>query len=552
MKPNHRKTLSYSRRGALISYGLIGAVLCAVSAGQSVGAGAAENEPGRASVVASAESTSFNAVASHLDAGGNLYVYLSTEQWLAGLSDKIAGLKQVLDGLPLGVQERLQVDRIFSLVTSVVKHSGVEEVSGVGMSSLATEKGFYRNKTILHHYPGKNTGYLWSLFGRSPHALNGLDLLPENTAVAGFGDFNLPLLWKALQDEASRAEIKEATEFLGMLPAAFEARLGIKFDDFLNSLGNEYGLVLTLDEKKPLTLPVPSGTLEIPEPGLMLIVRVKNDLLLDRVDEFVKQANLSQQVASTDKDGLKMRSLEAPLPLPLPLRPTLARSGEYLFLATSDNLIQEALSVQKGQKNGFKSTADFQRLARGLPRQGNQFFLLSRRFGDTVTKIQTSMLNANPTVPPAARTWVATVLSGGTVATMLNVSALTEEGWVSVANGNKDLRTAVLLPSAVIPAGMLAAIAVPNFVKARAASQRNACVANLRMLDGAKEQWALEKKKKTGDEVKMSDLVPDYVRSEPRCPAGTAAYTLNPIGTSPACPNCNPNDPELSRHKLGN
>jgi len=39
--------------------------------------------------------------------------------------------------------------------------------------------------------------------------------------------------------------------------------------------------------------------------------------------------------------------------------------------------------------------------------------------------------------------------------------------------------------------GMLAAIAIPNFVKARNTAQMNACINNLRMIDGAKQQWAL-------------------------------------------------------------
>src|ERR1700719_983124 len=42
--------------------------------------------------------------------------------------------------------------------------------------------------------------------------------------------------------------------------------------------------------------------------------------------------------------------------------------------------------------------------------------------------------------------------------------------------------------------GLLAAIAIPNFVRARTTSQQNACINNLRQIDGAKQQWALENK----------------------------------------------------------
>src|ERR1035438_5389127 len=40
--------------------------------------------------------------------------------------------------------------------------------------------------------------------------------------------------------------------------------------------------------------------------------------------------------------------------------------------------------------------------------------------------------------------------------------------------------------------GVLAAIAIPNFVRSRTTSQTNVCIDNLRMIDGAKQQWALE------------------------------------------------------------
>jgi prepilin-type N-terminal cleavage/methylation domain-containing protein len=47
--------------------------------------------------------------------------------------------------------------------------------------------------------------------------------------------------------------------------------------------------------------------------------------------------------------------------------------------------------------------------------------------------------------------------------------------------------------------GLLAAIAIPNFVKARTTSQQNACINNLRLIDASEQQWALEQKKQTTD-----------------------------------------------------
>lgn len=86
--------------------------------------------------------------------------------------------------------------------------------------------------------------------------------------------------------------------------------------------------------------------------------------------------------------------------------------------------------------------------------------------------------------------------------------------------------------------GLLAAIAIPNFVKARTTSQKNACIANLRQIDGAVEQTALEKNLKTGDAPVQADVLTFLKGGKlPICPSGNAAYAVPNVGTVPSCPN---------------
>ncbi|HEY4416704.1 MAG TPA: prepilin-type N-terminal cleavage/methylation domain-containing protein [Verrucomicrobiae bacterium] len=92
--------------------------------------------------------------------------------------------------------------------------------------------------------------------------------------------------------------------------------------------------------------------------------------------------------------------------------------------------------------------------------------------------------------------------------------------------------------------GLLAAIAIPNFVKARQTAQANACINNLRVIDGAKQQWALEKGQASSVTPGSSDLVPYLGRSGsvmPLCPlsqsAGTPTYIINAVSVAPTCPN---------------
>src|SRR5512135_1629827 len=71
--------------------------------------------------------------------------------------------------------------------------------------------------------------------------------------------------------------------------------------------------------------------------------------------------------------------------------------------------------------------------------------------------------------------------------------------------------------------GMLAAIAIPNFVKARTTSQKNACINNLRQVDGAIQQYALENKKNATEAVAEANVTP-YLKNAVVCPAGGTTF----------------------------
>jgi prepilin-type N-terminal cleavage/methylation domain-containing protein len=82
--------------------------------------------------------------------------------------------------------------------------------------------------------------------------------------------------------------------------------------------------------------------------------------------------------------------------------------------------------------------------------------------------------------------------------------------------------------------GLLAAIAVPNFLKMRTEAQKRACLTNLERMDSAKQLWGLETGKTDGDLAAQSDIVPTYLKAMPGCPsAGT--YEFRAIGEKPTC-----------------
>ncbi|HUC85271.1 MAG TPA: hypothetical protein VL970_08775 [Candidatus Acidoferrales bacterium] len=524
MKTNNPMGRSLTAGLALL---LLAGILITLNSGCGKNSGPASGR--NASAVVPVEKTSFAEVTSQLDPGGNFYVYLGTAQWLDGLSTKVAGWRQAVTGFPnLKPEDATNVNKAFDLVTRLVKDSGIEDVSGVGASSVEIERGMYRNKAVLHHYEGKGTGFLWQLAGKEAHPLTGLDYLPADTALAVFSDLNVSLIWSVAQKEVAQSELPQAQKWLEQLPARFEQGTQMKWETFINSLGGQFGLVITLDPTNKIPLPLPSGALEIPTPGLLLAVEVNDDSIFNRIDEQLKA---NRAIIRVDQPGFKMRTMPVPIPFLGQLRPSAASDGGYLFLATSDALINEALAVKDGQKPGLKASDEFKHLSAGLPVQGNHFVFLSQRLTKVMMQVQQQALAANVQAQPQMAQWLQSFYRNRP-AFAYSIGMNTPEGCVTVGNGSQSYANAVLLPAIAVPA-ILAGVAIPNFVKARAAAQQNSCLNNLRQLSAAKQEWALEKRKTGTDVPTTEDLMP-YLKRWPVCPQG-GQYTIGPVNEPPKC-----------------
>jgi prepilin-type N-terminal cleavage/methylation domain-containing protein len=98
--------------------------------------------------------------------------------------------------------------------------------------------------------------------------------------------------------------------------------------------------------------------------------------------------------------------------------------------------------------------------------------------------------------------------------------------------------TLVEIMIVVVIIGLLAAIAIPNFIRARATAQQNTCWNNVRQFNAAKDQYTLEAGLSTGATIADTTVLNGYLTNltvVTVCPSkGTYSGIAN-IGTPVSC-----------------
>ncbi|MFC1576231.1 competence type IV pilus major pilin ComGC [Candidatus Omnitrophota bacterium] len=98
---------------------------------------------------------------------------------------------------------------------------------------------------------------------------------------------------------------------------------------------------------------------------------------------------------------------------------------------------------------------------------------------------------------------------------------------------NKKGFTLVEIMIVVAIIGLLAAIAIPNFVRARATARARVVDANVKQVYSAIQVWAIEYGKVDADAATWGDIVTDYLKTNPNATTGSGTYTITTVGAEP-------------------
>jgi len=467
----------------------------------------------------------YDKVAAKLDSGGVIYLYWSAERILGEIDKKLAAVRdQALQtpGLASVEKEKLTTDLNFG--SRLVLSSGLQDIKAFGLSSKAEDSGLFLNKSFI--YVPNQSGFLWDAFAKPAHDLTLLNAIPTKTEAFAFCDVDLNALWQSLSKELANSKVPAVTDWVQKCPQQIQMLTGLTLSDLLASLGNQVGVVITLDPKTTVRVPLGIDAVEIYEPAAALIWTVKDDKLFDRLDALF---SLNTKVQKTDEPNLKMRVLPDWSSI-LYVTPTLARVDNYLIISTSDKLVRAIVDTQTGKIPGLKSSPEFTRLSTRLPTHGNGVTYASKVFQATIAAIKTKFPRRYEDANFSVESIANKISSLSADVSHYSVTVNADDGIQIIARTTKDINKS-LGDFVALPAYCIAQKLVDEMKRNRDEVKIGKIKENLKKLDSAKEQIVSENELEEGQMLNRQDVEP-FLTEWPK-PILGETYEVGVIGQPP-------------------
>jgi len=313
--------------------------------------------------------TSFEAVAAKLDPNGHLYAYLSTDQALSKANETLGSLVNMArEGGETGLMDNPFIAPIVEGVLGVIepafRQSGITEINGLGISSLAIEEDLWRNKMFMHHLPNSGTGLIWNAFGEELHTMDVLSIAPDSTASILHVDLEVRRVINWLDDVFG--------EMLGGRSILDDAPNEVL--DIIDSFGNEAGFLMTLDAENKMILPGfmfdQDDDIELDGIAFAILVRVKDDTLMEKLGETLGGG--FGPPPGNEVGGVTIHSIPLPMPLPfkMDLNPCYFQVGDFMVLSSSEILAKKMAKAHQGNRR-LEDDPGFKSLTKGLELKAN-------------------------------------------------------------------------------------------------------------------------------------------------------------------------------------
>lgn len=471
----------------------------------------------------------YDLILANLDAGGDLLVVANMEGWIR---DAVQGIVKPVLAVGGDNPGFAPVATCLGKLPEYLSRCGLYGFQGFGVSIVPRADGLNTVKSFMARDPEVTWSPLWrATVGGNPRKIACADFIPADAEFARTGTGEGEALWKMIRSGVAELATPAAAAAFNAQLAALSTNAGVNLDKVFESTGSEEFFSVQFSKSEVISLPggEAGAPLTMPKPSLLMGVAVKDDTLVAALESALAKGGLTV----TNLVG-SIKTINLPFPIPVvPFQPSYTvHAGTFLFGSTP-GVVAGAVSAFDG-KSGLVSTPAFAKAFTGLPMVNNGIAYLSPRFMSIIMDMQTAMAAHQP----GGEGQMVTLLNelAGCKRNMMAAEViLNKRNGVETMGvssmGAKEMAASMLMA----PVGMMAAVAVPSFVRARGMAKGNVCVNNLLMIEAAKEQWSLENDKKPGDTVPEAELVKYLGEGEmPKCPQG-GRYTINALGKKAKC-----------------
>lgn len=473
-------------------------------------------------------------VLQQLDLNGDMVLYLNTSTIEKSVLDYIDNMSSVMlssmkDAGPDSPEFQAVVEGV-NKVKTAIEWSGLLSLESYAMSTAPVEGTLSRTISIASYAEDDANKPLWRVIASEPKKLKGIGYAPVDAVYTVNSTANLDEAWNVVNEAVATFLAPEQGAAFSQQIAMAEMMLGANITALTGSLDNEILISIQFSEQKQCMVPAGLQTVSIPEPNLIIGLQTKSPLVGQLILKKLQESGAP--VVESQHGAYTLQTLNIPMPTPFPVTPTLVQTEDYLLLGSSSNAIVTALDSQANQ-NGLITTTLYQKLLADAPEKTSGIEFVSPRFMQTYIAVMKQTMSSMPNNDMDA---VMNMMLGNYENMYAGGYSLkTPTGFHSISladyGGAKPLE---LVASSY--AGMLAAIAIPSFEKARSNSQDKVCENNLRILEAATEQWAMENGVTNGSAVTDADISV-YIKggiSALKCLKG-GTYTIAPVGTPPSC-----------------
>ena len=233
--------------------------------------------------------------------------------------------------------------------------------------------------------------------------------------------------------------------------------------------------------------------IKVPEPGLVLVLKVKDNTITDLLAPLLEQAGAATQQV----DGVTMHTIPVPVEdLPIDLSPTLMHVGDYLVFSTTADLAKQVIAIHGGKDAGLAGTEEFKKLTNGLDLKANMITYMSSQISETFREVAAIGMQEEFRGAPKALTDTLTELNAFFLKSQVSLLSVTNEGYLiqNQTTGHIPMDMNIAVAISAVPVAVAAAAAapaaLPALAKAKAKANRMKSVNNMRQINIALQAYA--------------------------------------------------------------